>query len=319
MVEKQTTLTPEKSLKERLVDFLLDSPAELSEIYSKFKDETPTTIRGRLNENLEKHFRRLGRGVYIATKGKAHALIIEGDAWEFTKRLKDNSMDVIITDSGYSVLNKHYQIGSTRKRNLTKSIGFVTEDIDKSLLSDFFRVLKPGGHFFSFLPADALDTLDYNNRQVQIALEAGFTFNKRFIWDKLTIGMGYNGRNRYEQILFLSKGKRRMPRDRSIPDVLTRRKLPASRKIHYAEKPIELLVDLIKFSTDPGETIYDPFAGSFSTIEAALQEGRSAIGVDIDPRAIRKARERLVERNYPVKALEFKTRTNPKKVRRSSK
>ena len=32
--------------------------------------------------------------------------------------------------------------------------------------------------------------------------------------------MGYNGQNRYEQIVFLSKGERLMPLDLGVPDVL---------------------------------------------------------------------------------------------------
>lgn len=283
------------SLKNRLVDFLSDHPKELAEIYSAFSEETPNTIRGRLNENIGKVFKRIGRGVYLATNGEAKALIIEGDAWEVIQEFENNSIDAIITDSGYTSLNKHYSVGSTRQRNRDKSIGFDTKDIDSPLLKEMYRVLKVGGHFFSFLPADAKDTLKNNNEFIALASDAGFEFNKRFIWNKVNMACGYNGRNVYEQIIFMSKGKRRMPLDLSIKDLLTHKKLSPQQKIHLAEKPIELISDLIRFSTKKGEVILDPFAGSLTLAEAGMELGVNTISIDLNGEMLK---ESLNKRNY---------------------
>lgn len=194
-----------ESLKTRLIDFLVDNPKELGEIYNEFSGEKQTTIRGRLNEGVGKSFKRVSKGVYIATNGDTRAIIIEGDAWEKIKDIESNSVDTIITDSPYSCLNHHLATGTTRKKNNEWS--FKTKDIDETLLKDMIRVLKPNGHFFSFLPVDAVDTLDYNNKFITMARGIGFTFNKRWIWNKVSMGLGYNGRNSYEQIMFMSKGQ----------------------------------------------------------------------------------------------------------------
>lgn len=258
----------------------------MQEIYAEFSDEKPTTIRGRLNENINRAFKRISRGVYLAVSGDTKALIIEGDAWKVIKEFDENSIDAIITDSGYTCLNKHYQKGSTRKRNLNKNIGFQTRDIDKELLSEMLRILKPGGHFFSFLPADGKDTLEYNNEFINMAIKAGFRFNKRFIWDKVRIGMGYNGRNRYEQIIFLSKGKRHMPYDLSIPDVLTHKLVNPAKRIHDAQKPIELIKDIMRFCTKKRDVVLDPFGGSMATAKAGLAINRHTICIEIDRNVI---------------------------------
>ena len=205
-----------KKLTGKLSDYLLDNAQPLKSIYDNFPEEKKTTIRGRLNENINKCFKRIGKGIYISIKGDAQALIIVGDCWEEIKNINDDSIDSIITDSPYTSLNKHYEMGTARQRNRDKSVGFETKDIDQEMLKELFRVLKKGGHFFSFLPADAQSTRKQNDSFIDCSEEVGFIFNKRFIWDKQCIGMGYNGRNRYEQIIFLSKGKRTMPRDRSI-------------------------------------------------------------------------------------------------------
>lgn len=275
------------SLKTKLVDFLVDNPRALGEIYTEFSNETPTTIRGRLNEGVGKIFHRITKGVYIATKGDARAIIIEGDAWEKIRDMDPNSVDTIITDSPYSCLNHHLATGTTRK--LAGEWSFKTKDIDIELLREMRRVLKPGGHFFSFLPPDSKDTLAYNNKFIDMTLSTGFEFNKRWIWDKVVIGMGYNGRNRYEQILFFSKGKRHKPKDLSIPDVLTHKRIPAAKRLHEAEKPVELIMDIMRFSNSKGDMVLDTFAGSLSVAEAGLRLGINTISIEIDSNMISKS------------------------------
>lgn len=273
-----------KTLKKKLIDYLEEDPKNLKDIYGRFPEEKKSTIRGRLNENINKCFKRIKRGVYIATVGDSKALIIEGDAWEAIKDIEDNSIDAIITDSGYTCLNEFLATGTTRKKS--NKWEFPTRDIDQEMLDEMFRVLKPNGHFFSFLPADSKKTLDYNNTFIEMAQKAGFEFNKRFIWNKKAIGMGYNGRAKYEQMLFLSKGKRHMPYDKSIPDLLSHKRIKPSARLHEAEKPVELIEDLLKFCSKKGDVILDPFAGTLSLAKACLRQKRNAICMDISKRII---------------------------------
>lgn len=274
------------SLKGKLIEFLTNDPKCLNEIYSQFPSEKHSTLRGRLNENINKCFKRIGKGVYLALDGTAKALIIEGDAWEVLKEFDDNSIDAIITDSPYSCLDHQLAIGTTRKKNNEWS--FKTRDIDKELLYHFFRVLKPGGHFFSFLPADAAATLKYNNKFIADSQGAGFVFNKRIIWNKINMSLGYNGRNQYEQIIFLSKGKRHMPYDLSIPDVLSHKRIPSSKRLHEAQKPTELIEDLVKFCSKEGDVLLDAFAGSLVLVKAGMRLNRHTIAIEIDGKMIEK-------------------------------
>jgi len=266
-------------LKDKLTEFCLDTAKSLPEFYEEFDDEKEHSIRARLNENVGKCFKRLARGIYVATKGGATAVIIEGDAWKSMELLEDSSVDTIITDSPYSCLNKHLATGTTRKKS--GSWSFKTADIDLALLKEMHRVLKPGGHFFSFMPPDGSDTLDYTSEFIELARSL-FQFNKRAVWDKVCIGMGYNLRNRHEQILFFSKGKRRKPCDLSIPDVLAYKRIAAHHRIHEAEKPVELLRAILRFSCVSGDVALDMFAGSLSLAEAGLAEGVHTISVEVD-------------------------------------
>lgn len=53
---------------------------------------------------------------------------------------------------------------------------------------------------------------------------------------------------------------------------------------HPTAKPLSMLCDWVRNFTEPGDTVFDPFAGSGTTLRAALDEGRQAIGVELEER-----------------------------------
>lgn len=65
------------------------------------------------------------------------------------------------------------------------------------------------------------------------------------------------------------------------------------RAVHPTQKPVGILRPLIEYSCPPGGIVLDPFCGSGSTLVAAKECGRSAIGIEIDPHYAAIARERL--------------------------
>jgi site-specific DNA-methyltransferase (adenine-specific) len=53
---------------------------------------------------------------------------------------------------------------------------------------------------------------------------------------------------------------------------------------HPTAKPLGMIADWVRLFTNPGDTVLDPFAGSGTTLRAAKDEGRKAIGVELDER-----------------------------------
>lgn len=64
---------------------------------------------------------------------------------------------------------------------------------------------------------------------------------------------------------------------------------------HPAQMPLKMATDLILSSTNPGDTVLDPFMGAGTTGIAAAATGRGFIGIEIDPDYLGMARARLAD------------------------
>ena len=69
---------------------------------------------------------------------------------------------------------------------------------------------------------------------------------------------------------------------------------------HPCEKPISMMEHIIETSTNPGDTILDPFAGSGSTLRAAKNLGRHAIGVELEERYCEIIAQRLAQETLGI-------------------
>jgi len=71
---------------------------------------------------------------------------------------------------------------------------------------------------------------------------------------------------------------------------------------HPCPKPIEWMIWLLRLSSVESETVLDPFMGSGTTLVAAKQLGRSAIGIEIEERYCRIAVDRLRQEVLPLES-----------------
>ena len=71
---------------------------------------------------------------------------------------------------------------------------------------------------------------------------------------------------------------------------------------HPTEKPVALMRDIILDFTQPGQLILDPFAGSGTTLVAAIQTGRRAIGIELDRQYFELAERRVLAALAAIRA-----------------
>lgn len=267
--------------------FVEKTEVSMGDLYAAMPDTLPHSIRARIYENLGEHFRRIGRDLYVAVKGDATCLVAKADAWDSLKPVPSESVDCLITDPPYPWLDAVLKIHTTTRPRMRWT--FEKREIDRELGLDIYRVLKRGAHAFFFVPAESAATRPHIERFIRLMESCGFVFNKRWIWYKISPGMGYNGRASYEGILFMSKGSRRKPCDLSVPDVLSCRSIDHRRRKHPCEKPEGLLERIISFATKAGELVLDLFAGSCAVGLTAVRMGRHALCIEKDPAALARA------------------------------
>ena len=124
------------------------------------------------------------------------------------------------------------------------------------------------------------------------ACDLGWPIESMLVWDKCWIGPGGpKGLRPSYELVALWPGLEFRIEDRGLPDV--QRFKWSSRKPHHpAQKPVGLMKWLI--DTVPNEgPILDPFMGSGTTLRAAKDLNRPAIGIEVDERHCETAAERL--------------------------
>ena len=66
-------------------------------------------------------------------------------------------------------------------------------------------------------------------------------------------------------------------------------------RLHKQQTPIQLLLRIILSSTNPGDVVLDPFAGSGTTLVVAEQLGRKSIGIELDVLNVKIIQNRLAD------------------------
>ena len=184
-----------------------------------------------------------------------HVTLYHGDCLEITDWL---DADVLVTDPPYGS-----QEGGYGRRNVT-----IANDVTGEVRDSALRLWEDG-------PALCMGS----PRRGEPAGE----WEHRLVWDKREAGLG-NGPWRYSHELIFVRGAgwvRNGNRPFSIISVPSGNG-SADKRNHVHAKPIDLMKHLL-LCAPPG-VIADPFAGSGSTLVAAKQLGRRAIGVELEER-----------------------------------
>lgn len=87
---------------------------------------------------------------------------------------------------------------------------------------------------------------------------------------------------------------------RMVRSVIRVRSMNGLGAVHPTQKPLGILEPLITYACPPGGTVLDPFAGSGSTLVAARDSGRKAVGVEADERYCEAIATRLQHQALPV-------------------
>ena len=210
--------------------------------------------------------------------------LYHADARDVLPLLEPGSVDLVLTDPPYFQPAAHY-CGKRAEARPKKSIG------DMSILELAFKIwcdgiaaaTKPTGTIYFFCDGQSYPI-------AFTALYPHAAHVRPLVWDKMVSYNGYTWRHQHELIAWaeMDKAQRVATGD---GDILRFRAVPVDDRMHPAEKPTDLVRCLL--AKHDAQTILDPFFGSGTTLRAAKDLGRRAIGIEIEEKYCRIAAERL--------------------------
>jgi DNA modification methylase len=199
--------------------------------------------------------------------------------------LEDAQVDLILTDPPYCS-GSHQEAGKAGSNSIgTSSVHGPKPKIASDNLSTLGYIGLLAQALTDVHSAEAYIFTDW--RMWPWTLQAiegmGLATRNLLVWDKGTPGMGVRWRNQHELILW---GRRRGVEDKSGRSHGNVVRFPRSgNKDHPTQKPVDLLCTLLQISRE-AHTVFDPFAGSGSTLLACEREGRTGYAMEIDERFV---------------------------------
>lgn len=201
--------------------------------------------------------------------------IYHGDCLEILPQLRA-SFDVVLTDPPFFMPATHYQ--SRVKWQRSWSDTSVLAAFWASVLDAAVPKMRQTGHFLTFCNGDSYPVF-------YPEMYRRFDFLKSIVWDKGHVGLGRVWRNQHELVIAARWNESTFHEDGVLrADVVRFEATPSADREHPVEKPDSLLRWLLEPVTRPGDVVLDPFAGSGSTLSAAKQAGRRAIGIEGEER-----------------------------------
>lgn len=202
-------------------------------------------------------------------------------------KFKEGRVNCIITDPPFGVDNlSKSSVTDHGKKYARKIAGDESPEVAIALFQTVMTGLLPK-------TSDFCDLYVFTSYQVlerwlimcdELTKPYGFEREALMIWEKDGPGMG-DLRIPFamgcEFIMLYRKGISELKVKRRN-SVLHHPQVPAMKLIHPHEKPVGLLCDFIKASTDPGDFVVDPFGGSGSLVRAARKVDRSAVCIEYD-------------------------------------
>jgi site-specific DNA-methyltransferase (adenine-specific) len=220
--------------------------------------------------------------------------LYHGDCRKILPALVDRSVDCVITDPPYSERTHRNARGNSSdgrsKRNqiLPGVDAFASIDLDSlgKIMADCGRITSRW----------VVATMDYHHVfTYETSPPAGLRLLRIGVWTKIDPMPQISGDRPgqgWEAIAFLHRADMRPTWNGSGRAGVWHTRQPKNGD-HPTAKPLQMVADWVRLFTDPGDLILDPFTGSGTTLRAAKDEGRKAIGIELDERYCEVAAKRL--------------------------
>lgn len=234
-----------------------------------------------------------------------NAMAILGNCLEILKKIQDNSVHLIFADAPYNI-GKNFGNNIDHWDTVELYIDWCKKWIDECM-----RILKPDGTMYFMTATQHMPYLDiYATEKYNVLCRIVWAYDSSGVQSKKMFG------SLYEPILMINKNTK-AKYTFNYKDIMVEAKTGSQRKLidyrknppqpyntkkvpgnvwefnrvrfkmeeyenHPTQKPESMLERIIKVSSNPGDIVLDPFAGSFTTTAVAVRLGRIGIGIDMN-------------------------------------
>ena len=323
-----------KSITGMLQEYFEDESFTLKDAYKLIESEmnvNKESIRARIYEGLEKGlFERLAKGVYKLSDGKTSTVLIKGNGRDLSM-IEDKSIDCIITDHPWenSKANKggnrdfadydcfkYEQRDFDEKARVLKDGCFLVEFLPYESETNFDYLYeikkmaqKSGFQYYALVPWKK-GTFVSNTGRVSKDKETMMFFSKgnpRCLRRDAMKNKAEALKNNFEIKGLTAEDIEKLLIKNNLPTYKmsgANGMLPAEfnyqppsrdEKIHKAEKPAELIAEIMKYVTLKGETVLDTFGGSGSTAVAGKIAERNTITIELGDKEFEAMFNRVIE------------------------
>jgi DNA modification methylase len=283
-------------------------------------DELLASLGGGDNTPSEEPEARIDRAEELLAKWK----VTTGQLWAIGKHrllcgdstnasdaarlmLGDNA-DMVFTDPPYNVSVCGGTHDSRDKKNYGKGPKIQNDsmsDLDfKGFLLKAFSVMRSVVKDGAAIYVAHADSEGINFRTAFV--ESGFMLKQCLIWAKQQFVFGRSDYHwQHESILYgwPSGASHNFYGERNQGTVWNIDRPMRSEKEHPTQKPVELIAKAIKNSAKSGDLLYEPFAGSGTTLVAAQQLGVRCYGIELEPKYVAVILERMSEMGLKPRLL----------------
>lgn len=200
-----------------------------------------------------------------------------GDSYELIKDIPDNAIDLVIIDPPYLFDNFGGGcFGNERKKN-RKELENIRHGFDYSIISELRRVMKKTNiyifcskaqlkDYFNIFAEENVDLLVWHKTNPIPAIANNYLSDLEYCFFAREKGVGVHCSYETSSKLYESPMNKK----------------DKEKYLHPTIKPLPLIKNLIKNSSNKGDIVLDCFSGSGTTCVAAAELERRYIGIEID-------------------------------------
>ena len=218
-------------------------------------------------------------------------ILKQGDCLDLLSKIKDNSIDLIVTDPPYLIDTTGGGLYTQPDKQYVKELNAMKDGFSEIVLNELCRVMKKINIYFFCSQKQIIPLTDY------------FVTKRKCNWNILswhkTNPIPACG-NKYltdtEFILFFREKGVKVYGEFNTKKTWYATPLNQSDKKRYGHptvKPIEIVKNLIINSSNENDWVLDPFMGSGTTGVACKELGRNFIGFELDEKYFNIAKERI--------------------------